>query len=188
MRDPAGADAVVLRPLDRAFLARCIDDLVALDAAVRAELGDAYSHEAWGRDEFLAERPSKWRFSIAALGGDRLVGFLIASRDGETGHMHRLAVTPARRHRGIAHLLVGAAESAVRAGGLCTLRLSVGADNAAALAFWMDLGYRALDAAGHRAYAAARGLDSVGDAVRAGGRPYRILEKRLEVECFGRAN
>ncbi|HEX6937961.1 MAG TPA: GNAT family N-acetyltransferase [Longimicrobiales bacterium] len=180
MSGAAPARGFDIRPLDCALLARRVDDVVALDAAVRAELGDAYSHEAWSREEFLDERPSKWRFSFAALAGGRLIGFLIASREGDAAHVHRLAVAPALRRRGVARLLVVAAEAAVRAGGLDTLLLSVGVDNAAALAFWLRQGYRPLDEDGHRSYAAERGLDSVGEAVRAGGRLYRILEKRLE--------
>lgn len=177
---PTHSVRVELRPLDRRLLERRLDELIALDAVVRAELGDAYSHESWGRREFLAERSGKWRYSMAAFVGERLAGFVIASREAAAVHLHRLAVAPALRNRGIAGMLVGAVEAAARRDGLVRLGLSVGSDNAPALAFWERHGFRPLDADGHRAYAAARGLKAVGSAVVAGGRPYRILEKRME--------
>lgn len=178
--DEAHAVPVELRPLDRGFLLRRVGELVALDAAARAELGDAYSHESWGRREFLAERPAKWRYSVVALAGERLAGFVIASREGAAARLHRLAVAPELRQRGVAGMLVAAVEAAARRDGLDRLGLSVGSDNAPALAFWLRQGFRPLDAEGHQAYAAERGLQAAGDAVLAGGRPYRILEKRME--------
>jgi hypothetical protein len=69
-------------PLGRERLEAHLAEAVAIDARAREELGDAYSHESWSEQHFRAERPGKWELSRAALRADRLVGFVIASRDG----------------------------------------------------------------------------------------------------------
>src|SRR5438034_2937633 len=72
----------------------------------------------------------------------RLVGTLIGGWDGWRGHMYRLAVDPGCRRSGIARRLVANVEArlqelgAVRIGGIVVQR------DAAARAFWRELGHR----------------------------------------------
>jgi ribosomal protein S18 acetylase RimI-like enzyme len=77
-----------------------------------------------------------------AVAGDEVVGTLIAAFDGWRAHMHRLAVLPALRRRGIATALVRAAEA--RLAGLGVRRIACvlvdGAEDAER--FWAAVGYR----------------------------------------------
>ncbi len=174
-----GPSAVALRTLDRATLQQHLEDALAIDDAARAELGDAYSHESWGADAFLAERPGKWRVSTGAFAGGRLVGFLIASISREELHLHRLAVAPAARRLPVAVPLMARAEALARQVGLPSLSLSVALENVHARAFYQRLGYGPLEGDALRAYAAARGLACDRTLVRAAGREYAIMRKVL---------
>jgi ribosomal protein S18 acetylase RimI-like enzyme len=171
------ADGV--RRLDRDLLGAHLAEVLGIEAAALHELGDAYSHERWGADHFLAERPAKWALSFGAFRGDRLVGFLIASRHGDDAHLHRLAVHPEARGAAWARRLVAAAEGAARAHRLSRFTLSVASANARALRLYRALGYRPLEGDAIRSYARERGVAPAGAEVLAAGRRYRILYKAI---------
>jgi len=72
----------------------------------------------------------------------RLVGTLIGGWDGWRGHMYRLAVDPGCRRSGIARRLVANVEARLRRMGAVRIDGIVVRRNAAACAFWGELGYR----------------------------------------------
>jgi ribosomal protein S18 acetylase RimI-like enzyme len=169
---------VDIAPLDRDALRRHLGEALAIDARVRAELGDAYSHETWGAGHFLAERPCKWRLSTGALREGRLVGFVVASRDGAGMHMHRVAVEPGARGR-TGSALLRASEAAAGELGLRWVTLSVAAANERAIRFYRGAGYRQMMGDDLTRHAAERALEVSGGRIRVDGHPYYIYRKAL---------
>ncbi|HLU25260.1 MAG TPA: GNAT family N-acetyltransferase [Longimicrobiales bacterium] len=173
---PGSVDIVRLAgPSLPALLARILE----LEEQVLAELGTRYSHERWTEAHLRTERPDKWRLSAAALDGGRVVGYAIASRDGRTAHVHRIAVRREARGQGIARGLVEWIEAEARIMGLGELRTSVADANHRALAFWRRLGFRPVEGAALEAYAARRGLPVSGSCYLAGGNRYRVLRRAV---------
>jgi len=80
---------------------------------------------------------------LVAEAEDVLVGTLIAAWDGWRGSFYRLAVRPDWRRRGLARALVREGERRLGERGAVRLTAIVADDDdAAAMAFWMALGYR----------------------------------------------
>jgi ribosomal protein S18 acetylase RimI-like enzyme len=79
---------------------------------------------------------------MLAVDGEQIVGTLVAGWDGWRGHLYRLAVAPDARGRGIARLLVEAAENRFRELGVGRVDAMVLDDNDAAHPVWARLGYR----------------------------------------------
>lgn len=183
--DTGRAGSVRIRTLGRELMRVHIDEAVALDRAARTELGDAYSHESWTREAFLAERPAKWRLSGAALIAHRIVGLLVASASGDELHLHRMVVAPEARRLRVALLLMTRAECLARQAGLISISLSVSAGNTHALAFYSRAGFAPLRGEDLRTYADARGLPVDGDTVRPAGHAYQILRKLLGQKKVG---
>jgi ribosomal protein S18 acetylase RimI-like enzyme len=169
----------IVRRLTRELLAQHLEEAVRLDAQARREMGDAYSHETWSAEHFLAERPRKWELSGAALEEGRLIGLAIVSLDGAAAHLHRLVVAPEHQRRGIARALMRRAETAATHAGAVRLTLSVASDNLGAVRFYDDLEYIPLQGERLHRYAEARGLEPSRGGVRAEDHDYLILSRRL---------
>jgi ribosomal protein S18 acetylase RimI-like enzyme len=82
---------------------------------------------------------------FAARLGGRLVGTAMTGHDGHRGWVYYLAVAGDCRGRGIARLLMAAAEGWCAAAGMPRLNLMVRAGNAGVLGFYAALGYRQSD-------------------------------------------
>ncbi len=82
---------------------------------------------------------------LVAVRGERVVGTVVAGFDGVRGWVHRLAVDPTERRRGIASALMGVAESDLLRPGCPKLNLQVRAKNAEVVAFYRSLGYQLED-------------------------------------------
>ena len=74
--------------------------------------------------------------------GGRLVGVVIGTWDGRRGTIHRLAVDPATRRRGVAQALVKEVEERLYARGCRRVTLLVFAGNGGGRDFWRTSGYR----------------------------------------------
>ena len=74
-----------------------------------------------------------------------VVGTVMAGYDGVRGWVHRLAVEPGSRRRGIGALLMQEAERRLAAVGCPKLNLQIRAGNAAVEAFYQRLGYHVED-------------------------------------------
>lgn len=170
-------ETIEVRRLGRRLLEDCLEDVLRIELAVQAELGEIYSHETWGAEHFLADRPEKWELSFGAFAGAGLVGFLIASRNGDDVHLHRLATDPATRRRASALALLLEVERAAMGKGLGRVTLSVTTANARAIRLYRGLGYRPLAGVDLEAYASRHGVAPAGDHVIADGRSYLILAR-----------
>jgi ribosomal protein S18 acetylase RimI-like enzyme len=70
-----------------------------------------------------------------------VAGAVVAGFDGWRGMLHRLAVLPGHRRRGVATALVRAGHEHIRALGGTRVTALVGDDDEPALAFWAAAGY-----------------------------------------------
>ena len=80
---------------------------------------------------------------LAATDGDRIVGVVLGTHDGRRGWINRLAVLPEYQRRGIAATLVTACDTAIRAKGIEIVAALIEPENAASIALFETLGYRA---------------------------------------------
>ena len=60
----------------------------------------------WNAENFLVDFPEKWDKSQAAFSNGLLVGYLIVSLKNDHYHVHRIAVHPHYRNRGIGRWLM----------------------------------------------------------------------------------
>lgn len=82
--------------------------------------------------------------SYVAVGGDRLLGALLAGHDGRRGFLYHLAVDPQVRGNGIGRELVERSLEALKTEGITRVLLLVANDNRGGANFWRRLGWDAL--------------------------------------------
>ena len=78
---------------------------------------------------------------LGAEEGARLLAVVLATHDGRKGWIHRLAVAPDARCRGIAAALVRAAEERLVAQGIRILACLIERENDPSLSLFASLGY-----------------------------------------------
>lgn len=78
---------------------------------------------------------------LVADDAGRVVGSVIAGFDGWRGHIHRLAVAPSHRRRGLATALVRAGEERLRSLGARRAAAIFLPDHGDATGFWTAIGY-----------------------------------------------
>ena len=127
----------------RSTVTRHASALMALDAALRKELGDTYSDESWSAESFEAERPAKWRLSRLAFEGQRLCAFWIASRVNGDAHTHRVGVDASLRQQGVFRGLANEVHEEARRVGARRMTLYVTPENVVARHAYERLGYQA---------------------------------------------
>lgn len=139
----------LIRILNRALAAGLAVDLTRLDQMMLAQSGRDYTDEAWDERHFLMDVPGKWDHSAVALGpGSSLLGFIVASRSAHPAvgvYLHRVAVDPEVRGRGVGReLLQAVLDQAVRQGA-SRVTMSISVRNQGAARFYARLGFRRLD-------------------------------------------
>jgi ribosomal protein S18 acetylase RimI-like enzyme len=120
----------------RAAVPADLDAIVALEE--RCFRFDRMSRRSWRRHLGSATARCFVSLDVGPLDGALL---MLLRRDTRTWRMYSLAVDPSRRRAGIGRRLVEAMHAAALAAGADRVRLEVRTDNAAALAFYQDLGY-----------------------------------------------
>ena len=123
------------------------DAVLVCLAAAFAPYQDDYTREAW-LDTVLTPstvrmRITEMRVLVADAGGDRVVGTLAChlSAPGH-GHLRGMAVLPAWAGRGVAPLLLRAAEAYLAEQGCAIVSLDTTAPLRRAMAFYKKHGYR----------------------------------------------
>ena len=125
---------IAFRTLTAAAVRRNLDALVAVAADVPGEY--------WAAENFLAERPDKWRLSFGVWLDDRLIGYAILSRPGpEHIHLHHFMVAAAERNAGHGKHMVTEMVARCRAAGADTLTLKTPQDNSGAIRFYSRFGF-----------------------------------------------
>ena len=114
----------------------------------------ALERQNFRSDRLTARRFRHWLQAdngilLGASAGGELAGYLLvfSRRRGISARIYSLAVNPAHRGRGIATLLIQAAQSWAQQRGLARLQLEVAVDNAGAIQLYRKLGFHLL---GHR--------------------------------------
>jgi 2-hydroxychromene-2-carboxylate isomerase/GNAT superfamily N-acetyltransferase len=97
------------------------------------------------RAELRRKRGTANERIVVALDGADIVGTVVVGFDGTRGWLHRLAVSPARRRRGVGRALVAEAERWLSVQECPKLNLQVRGSNADAVAFYARLGFRVED-------------------------------------------
>lgn len=120
----------VIEPLTRARAQAELPRLLELDRGTPGE--------PWDATHWLADLPVKWELSRVAVTPAGICGFIVASRKRMTVHIHRVAVSPASRGRGIGAALVAAIAGAAPD---VPLSLKVEPTNVAALSLYDALGF-----------------------------------------------
>jgi ribosomal protein S18 acetylase RimI-like enzyme len=132
-----------------------VTDGLAIRAATTADIAtvltlwrDAGAEESVTDDEpgiagLIARDPEA--LLLAEDGQGRLIGSLVAGWDGWRGHLHRLAVVPDHRRRGVATALVRHGERRLVALGARRIAAIVVDGHEDALRFWEAAGYEQAD-------------------------------------------
>ena len=79
---------------------------------------------------------------FVAMEGDAVVGTTMAGYDGHRGWLHKVAVLPQHRRRGLAADLVRHAIRALRSAGCTKVNLQIRATNAEVRGFYESLGFK----------------------------------------------
>ena len=121
--------------MDERGIERQLDALLRIDATLGTD--------PWTDREFRLDLPEKFRHSHWALDEEGApVGFAVVSRKGESVHVHRLVVEPARRGEGIGRTLLRAVAESACTAGLGHVTLKVSPTNVAAVRFYETLGFK----------------------------------------------
>lgn len=114
------------------------DDVDAVLALWRDHAEPSHTDSAAAVAALLAHDPGAL---LVAEDGGTILGTVIAGWDGWRGSVYRLVVTPAHRRRGLARLLVDAAERRLARHGATRLQAIVVETAPDAVAFWQALGW-----------------------------------------------
>ena len=90
---------------------------------------------------------------------DGIDGFAVLALLGDVADLERIAVAPSRRRHGVGTRLLGSAVARASAAGAGAVVLEVRADNAAALSFYDEFGFR--EVGRRRGYYAEGTVDAV---------------------------
>ena len=97
------------------------------------------SHE--GIEKYLKRNPNTCFLAYDELEPDKIAGVILTGHDGRRAIIHHLCVHPDHRRKGIADMLVKAAEDALQKEGINKIFGLVFKDNDIANAFWESEGY-----------------------------------------------
>ncbi len=97
------------------------------------------SHE--GIEKYLKRNPNTCFLAFDELEPDKIAGVILTGHDGRRAIIHHLCVHPDHRRKGIADMLVKAAEDALQKEGINKIFGLVFKDNDIANAFWESEGY-----------------------------------------------
>ena len=103
----------------------------------------ACGREPLPADELAAIRANAPELLLVAEVEDGIVGVVVGTTDARRGWVHRLAVLPTHRRRGLAAALVAELEGRFAERGLPRVNLLVMPENEEGLRFWARLGYLA---------------------------------------------
>ena len=111
------------------------------DGEAIVALGADQPWENWTKDNLLAERTDKWKLSVLATLAENPVGYAVASRHGQTVHLHHLIVGAQWRAFGIGTALLQHVLENAHRYGASQLTLKVHRQNTRAIHFYQQYGF-----------------------------------------------
>ena len=124
------------------ILRRATGDDVRAIAALEASV---FAGEAWSLASVVAEVSGRDRVALVVISAGELVGYAVTMTSGDVADLHRLAVRPSSRRRGLAGRLLAAATERATEDGAQRLLLEVSAENEAALRFYAAADFVEID-------------------------------------------
>jgi ribosomal protein S18 acetylase RimI-like enzyme len=115
------------------------------DGAEIVSLGSDQPWEYWTVENLLAERPDKWFFSLLAEVEGKVVGYAVASRQGNVVHLHHLIVSPLFRGLGVGRKLLCRLALRLQEAGVDKLTLKVYRDNHRSIEFYHGFSFVVVD-------------------------------------------
>jgi ribosomal protein S18 acetylase RimI-like enzyme len=89
---------ILIRTLTREDLHSHADEFV--------EILKSEPHEYWSKENFLAELPGKYQFSVLALSKETLAGYIIASLKDKGPYIHKFMVRDSFRSRSVGKMML----------------------------------------------------------------------------------
>ena len=133
-------DSIRIETLSAEYISRNITQILAIASDVPGEY--------WSESHFLYELPEKWKLSFCAREGDVIAGYAILSRRSpDTVHLHHFMVARSRRGQGMGAMMLTEAAHRATSANAKKMSLKVGEDNARAIAFYQQSGFRQVDSA-----------------------------------------
>jgi len=65
------------------------------------KLLDLIPGRKWSREEIIADRPMKWKYSLLAMDKDKIIGVRLISKKGNTRHHHLTSIDKLYRRSGV---------------------------------------------------------------------------------------
>ncbi len=128
--------------------------------AVIALDGEVFGSESWSPEVWRQTAASAYReVDVVPTEEDGIDGFAVLALLGDVADLERIAVAPSRRRHGVGTRLLGSAVARANAAGAGAVVLEVRADNAAALSFYDEFGFR--EVGRRRGYYADGTVDAV---------------------------
>lgn len=85
--------------LDKETMVKNLESLIKIDRSVL--------NDFWDNDKFLLDLPCKWKYSLAVIDDEAIVGYLISScRDINWLHVHSVAILPECQRKGFGKALL----------------------------------------------------------------------------------
>ena len=125
-----------IKVLSREFLKQHIKEFISIAADIPLE--------AWKEENYLYELEGKWKYSVIVVNEKQsVIGFIIASDKIETIHIHKFAVHPQYRSKGIGLLLLNYFEKNIKTNSKRKLiSLYVDSENKGAIRFYEKSGFQ----------------------------------------------
>lgn len=95
-----------------------------------------YPHEYWKEEHFLVKKNQKYEFSVVALKGEEITGYIIASLKNNGPYIHKFFVRKEYRNKSIGEKMLLFFENRIREKGYRTISLAVREDNERAIRFY----------------------------------------------------
>lgn len=124
---------IIITELTEEFLRKNIKSFIDIIA------GDPY--EYWGKEHFLKALPSKYKLSVCACSGEKIVGYIISSQKYDVAYIHKFFVSEGFRNKHIGQQLHNLFEKKSVHLGLRSMCLTVLAINENAIRFYERNGY-----------------------------------------------
>lgn len=136
-----------IEPITPARLKNDIDTFLAIASDI--------PHENWTVDNYLYDLPEKWIRSICIkhFESTKVVGFVIISRKTTHYHIHKFAIHPSFRSKGLGLKLLQYIEHNIRKSiGPKEIGLFVNNSNAKAIRFYITTGFNFISQDAHMSY------------------------------------